>query len=549
MPITDSVLDVALPYLEGLGSPFALGVSLLLKNQQEMDLAELSVDPRRYLKASDYALDAAAAAFLKKAAFIRPNGLDRRAVALAKWHDGEVSCFRANERLCRYLPENRLSDDRDDRISSFLEEVRKIILSWIGPSPNHLTVGRHGPGSTFSDKGVYTTAPDKMSSVPTLTREAVWFLPQWLGTQWGAAVASHHGKLSVVPGNRYLTVPKNALTDRSIAVEPSINVFYQLGLGQELRNRLKKTTGWDLGRAQEIHRQVACESSASREFATLDLSNASDTVSTTLVKLLMPPAWFSMLSSLRSPKTLVDGKWRVLEKFSSMGNGYTFELETILFAAVSCAVSRQQGELGVLGVDTFVYGDDIIVKDEVAGVLSSVLQFLGLTVNREKSFAGGVPFRESCGGDFFNGAAVRPFYMKEDPHGPQDYLPLANGIRALQTRHRDLGVRVSSRPWFAVLDRLPERVRRCRGPEALGDIVIHDDEQRWTVRWHNHRGEQEGIRYVRALLPDRVRVVGWQHFRPDVVLASATLGIGDGAKGVTPRDAVLSYRLGWVPYS
>lgn len=549
MPITDSVLDIALPYLEGLGSPFALGVSLLLKNKQEMDLAELSVDPRRYLDAASYARDSAAAAFLKKAAFLRPKGLDRRKVALQKWEQGERDCFRANERLCRYLPENRLSDDRDDRISSIFDEMRKIILSWIGPRPNELTLGRHGPGSTFSDKGACTTAPDKMSSVPTLTREAVWFLPQWFGTQWGAAVASHHGKLSFIPGNRYMTVPKNALTDRSIAIEPSINVFYQLGLGRELRSRLKRSTGWDLDRAQEIHRQVACASSMSREYCTLDLSNASDTVSTTLVKLLLPPAWFTMLASLRSPKTLVDGKWRVLEKFSSMGNGYTFELETILFAAVACVVSRRCGFLGELGVDVFVFGDDIIVPDQTAGVLSSVLGFLGLTVNREKSFAGGVPFRESCGGDFFSGVPVRPFYMKDDPHGPQDYIPLANGIRALQARHRLAGIEPSSRPWFAVLDRLPERVRRCRGPEALGDVVIHDVESKWTTRWFNHRGEREGIRYVRALLPDRVRRVPWKHFRPDVVLASATLGIGDGAMGVTPRDAVLSYRLGWVPYS
>jgi hypothetical protein len=57
-------------------------------------------------------------------------------------------------------------------------------------------------------------------------------------------------------------------------------------------------------------------------------------------------------------------------------------------------------------------------------------------------------------------------------------------------------------------------------------------------------------------------VIGWNHWRPDVVLASALYGVGDGMSehvrsseyrsgryGVTPRDAVTGYGVGWVSCS
>jgi hypothetical protein len=51
--------------------------------------------------------------------------------------------------------------------------------------------------------------------------------------------------------------------------------------------------------------------------------------------------------------------------------------------------------------------------------------------------------------------------------------------------------------------------------------------------------------------------VTWDHFLPDVTLASALYGVSDGRPkgrlkdpgGVTPRDAVTGYKLGWVPLS
>jgi len=539
--LPDDVVRTVLLFLEDLGTPMALGVHIRVRNQLWEEISEMTLDPRNYLDDKAFVLDASAVSFLKKLQQL-PTKTDRRGNAIEKWREGEVSCFRANERLCRYLPENRLFDDRCDAISSFLDEIRKTILSWLGPRPDELALGRFGPGATYTDRGGKTTVPDKMSAVPVMTRGAIWFLPQWLGTQWGATSAQHHGEINYVPGNRFTTVPKTAKTDRAIASEPSINVFYQLALGRQIRHRLRKA-GWDLDRAQDIHRQVACESSVTREFATLDLSNASDTVAYNLVKLLLPRDWFDQLEALRSPKTLIEGKWVVLEKFSSMGNGFTFELETLIFAAICSVSSRKLGFAGQLGSDVFVFGDDIIVKTMVAHPLKSALEFLGFELNDEKSFFDDSPFRESCGGDFFNGKPVRPYFLKDLPNGPSDYIAFANGLRALLNRIALTGCSVAKRAWFSILDCIPTRVRSCRGPQDLGDVVIHDDERYWTYRW---RGD---IRYLRVFRPHRHRVIRYEGFRPDVVLACATYGCGNRRGGVIPRDGVLSFKVGWGAYS
>jgi len=396
-----------------------------------------------------------------------------------------------------------------------------------------------------------------MASNPTLTRDAVWYLPQWLGTQWGSELCARHGELEFVPGNRYASVPKTAAIDRSIAVEPSINVFYQLGLGKAIRNRLKQkgdySFGWNLDVAQEIHRQTAAVSSVTQEFATLDLSNASDTVACNLVKLLLPHRWYEALADLRSPKTRLNGHWVKLEKFSSMGNGYTFELETLIFSALALYVARLRGHPGYLGMDVFVFGDDIILPDDCTGDLTALLSFCGFTVNLEKSFFGSFPFRESCGGDYYSGYPVRPYFLKKDLDGPSRIISYLNGIQALSLRLEGVGYYISRRPWLRALDLLPTSVRKARGPVALGDIVIHDEQERWDTRTRN------GIRYLRCFRASRHRLQPYARFDPGVVLACATYGAGNvgtpvngrvpPVEGVIPRDGVLSYKVGWVPWS
>lgn len=524
---------------EDIATPRSLTVSLLVKHREWDQLASLRVDSRHYSCPDRYYRDAAATEFLRKLEDL-PTTFDRSAKAMKNFWECESICYRANERLSPFIYGAEGVDD--EGVSRFLRGARKWVTACLGSAPD-VVEGRFGPGATYGDKGQFTTVPDKMSSRPTLTTAAMPWLFQWSGTAWATACVSGGRDPCFVRGNRFTTVPKDCEKDRGIAIEPSLNLFYQLGMGRVMKRRLR-SFGIDLKEAQLIHRQVACEASIDGRFATVDLSNASDTVSRNLVKLLLPHRWFEILDSLRSPTTEVEGKTVRLEKFSSMGNGFTFELETCLFLGVCCSVMEMNGIVPLPGVNVHVYGDDIIVPTQVVEGVLAALRFVGLSPNVQKTFVDG-PFRESCGGDYFNGVDVRPLYLKETPCDPNEWIALANGLYRLgRPDHSGRFTRMFiHRARLRVLDAIPSRIRSCRGPQGLGDLVIHDNEERGTVRWRS------GIRYWQVYRPAKWRRVSWAHFRPDVTLASALLGVGDGRLGVTPRDSVTGYKIGWVPLS
>lgn len=545
------VRDVVLRLCEDLATPVSLSVALLVRYEEWDQLSLKRVDPGHYLSSESYWADSQIVDLLRKASDL-PTTIDRKAVAVENFWISEKECFRTNLRLQPYLDhrENFSSGEVDEGVLFFLDRARKIVSRVLGACPSILS-GRFGPGATFGDRGKLTTVPDKMSSSPTLTPQSFGTLFPWSATAWASACAKAGKIPSFVRGNRFTTVPKDCSKDRGICIEPSLNIFYQLGLGGSIRHKLK-AAGLDLQNGQDIHRQVACEASIKRHLSTIDLSNASDSVCTNLVKLLLPPRWYEALDMLRSPFTLLNGKWVRLEKFSSMGNGFTFELETLLFAAISQACLGDSHEES-FGSSVFVYGDDIIVPTERSLDVMSALKFLGFSPNSRKTFVGGIPFRESCGGDFFDGVGVRPHQLKELPSEPQHWVSFANGLRrscnGIASRWS-----VVRRSWFLILDQLPSAIRGCRGPQDLGDLLLHDEESRWQFRLRS------SIRYFRVYRPARYRKVSWQNFRPDVILASALYGVPEGTSHmdvgrprpegfVVPRDAVIGYKVGWASRS
>jgi hypothetical protein len=222
-------------------------------------------------------------------------------------------------------------------------------------------------------------------------------------------------------------VPKNAKTHRIIAVEPRANSLLQTGVGKYFRKRLKRV-GIDLDD------QGPNQDGAFRAFtdglATIDLKAASDTVALEVVYDLLPVEWALLLDDLRCPKAeMPDGTVRYLEKFSSMGNGFTFELESLIFwAVVSSVVDALKP-----GGEVLVYGDDIICPAETAGKVIECLAFLGFETNKEKSFLSGA-FYESCGRHFFHGKEVTPIYQKETIETEVELLRLGN--RLIRYAHR-----------------------------------------------------------------------------------------------------------------
>lgn len=269
-------------------------------------------------------------------------------------------------------------------------------------------------------------------------------------------------------GNRVTFVPKTALTDRSIAIEPRMNIYAQLGLGALMRARLKRA-GLNLD-DQGPNQALAQKGSRDGTVATIDLSSASDTLARELVVELVPEPWLNAMDWCRSKSgRLVDEGGVVTsfryEKFSSMGNGYTFELESLIFWALATGVCEHLRLTKEKCALTRAYGDDITVPTEAVDLLKETLAFCGFTVNPRKSFSQGV-FRESCGADFFNGVNVRPYFQKEFVTDVQGLYRLANGLRRVAYR-RNLGNGCDRKllpVWVHVLQRIPDSLRELKIP-------------------------------------------------------------------------------------
>lgn len=325
-------------------------------------------------------------------------GIDKKDVALAT--------FLRSEAICRET--NRLLTTRDDprsgdRAALILSMQRKI-SSVLGDLPNldSLNLG-FGPGTNVGCSK-NTSVRHKLNSDITTTEGA--------GRYFLTTAHSYHAwpgllKPTIVSGSYWTSVPKTSLTDRGINVEPILNSFIQKGLGTAIRDRLKRV-GIDLT-DQTANQRFARAGSLRGLLATIDLSMASDTVAYNLVMQLLPTDWFNALDSVRSPVCrLPDGTYKILEKFSSMGNGATFELESLIFWALLKVVCCEDEERTIS-----VYGDDLICPSDCFDRVVDALELLGFSTNKEKSFGSG-PFRESCGKDYWDGTDVRPVYIKDE---------------------------------------------------------------------------------------------------------------------------------------
>jgi len=220
-----------------------------------------------------------------------------------------------------------------------------------------------------------------------------------------------NGKLAVIDYNKYDSVPKTAKTERGIAVEPLLNLFIQTGIDAVLREKLRRI-GIDLSDQGRNQRLVVEDDDGGPDgWCTIDLSSASDTLVTELVKDVLPASWYDLLDRVRSPRTLRGDQCVASNRFASMGNGFCFPLQTLIFAAVCHVASRETGGSGDCS-DFAVYGDDIIVRRRAFNRTLELLRMIGCVPNPRKTFGSG-PFKESCGVDAYNGQDVRPAEIKQ----------------------------------------------------------------------------------------------------------------------------------------
>lgn len=498
-------IDLLLSLCATIGTPRALTVSLLAKNGEWDQLVGLKPYYASCASPEHFAQDYLVTSLVRKSQNL-PLAVDRRKEALHRFYSGEESCRRVNE---RYMNENPPEP-------SWLRKTRNIISSVLGPLKSSdvresqarksgfpldriIALAKHGPGAAVGLKGTGSVVSDKYDTIPTCTPRLARYAESIMGPNWWDA-NSNRG-IKIVPGSNWTNVPKSASTDRGIAIEPLLNVYLQLGIGEYLVSRLKRF-GCDL--SDQSWNQTLAGLSRRWDLATLDLSNASDTLAWSVVLSLLPPEWFELLYLARSDFSKVDGHWVELEKFSSMGNGYTFPLETLVFLAVVYSfVPKEEQCL------TGVYGDDIIVPRRYAAEIIQALEFLGFSVNPSKSFLGG-NFFESCGHDYFMDKLVTPFYARMEQGDPVPYpLHLANELRLWTSRlNASKGLSGCSSLYQGVWQRLIKHVpapwNRCFGPPQYGDSVIICSDIEGAFLYMNDRK-------VNSMYLDRVGD-GWEGF-------------------------------------
>lgn len=352
--------------------------------------------------------------FKKNAAFADVNACTE--AARLSFMEAERQCQRTNKRLDWYYAN---PSHLDSAISSYLERMQQYVHMTLGSVDRFIEdlprLIKVTDGATASSSRIRSLPYLKVKRRYECPPGTVPFLRS-LATFYGYKVP----RIRPVSENRVEVVPKNWKTFRTIACEPDGALPFQLAFDTFAKRRLR-ARGINLS-DQSRNQLLAKEGSINGSLATIDLSSASDTVAFNTVALLFPTEWFDVLNAFRSThwrsKTFGNGSY---QKFSSMGNGSTFAIETIVFAAACWAVGSRKFS---------VYGDDIIIETELVDPLLRILSFLGFTVNKEKSYWSG-PFRESCGSHWFQGQLVTPFYIRDEFRHKSDLSHIINGLAAL----------------------------------------------------------------------------------------------------------------------
>jgi hypothetical protein len=379
-------------------------------------LCTFSVVPSDF-SAEDYSRISQVIAFFKKRSDLKIPGVDPRAVAWATFEEAEKRCRETNDIFKLYSQGKFYFSPSVESILYIAQRKISTILGDV-PSLSELTF-RFGPGATTQVKKKDASARRKLSQAFCCSEDFLGILPDVLEElpSWTQASPESVGSPDVrIEDSRIDFVRKDAKTDRTIAVEPMLNSMVQLAIGDFISNRLR-IFGVDL-RDQTLNQRLARIGSITGALATLDLSSASDSVSSGLVESLLPFDWWDFLRKIRSSHALSpkDGSRIHLSKFSTMGNGFTFALESLIFYAIARGVEESLRGAGCPPGTVSVYGDDIIVPTDCYGLTVTVLNAVGFSVNLKKSFASG-PFRESCGKDYYSGRLVRPVFLKQHPTG------------------------------------------------------------------------------------------------------------------------------------
>lgn len=425
------------------------------------DLKDISVDPHTYLDPAKFRTDYLFASLVRK----YPDHdvkVDRSAAARESFLEAEQRCYALNN--SGYTIREQSSLTAFDCVS-LMNRARSKIEYILGVSPDLSEIASlcsYSTGASVKHKRAEGDQYYKFGVEPHVTLNAkALFKKLTAGTLyerlWPTIETATFAKCDYVP--------KSWKTDRLICKEPHGNMYIQKGIGSYIRKALRRV-GINLN-DQTINQRFAKDGSIDGVLSTIDLKAASDSISLRLCRDLLPLDWYHLLLMARSEVVDLDGTLVELEKISAMGNGFTFELESLIFYGL---VSACREEFGTTSDIVSVYGDDIVCNTSYSGHVIDLLYYAGFETNIDKTFVSSM-FRESCGKHYFAGVDVTPVYVKRSFNEETTVILLANSIR--EWLGGSMGLILTTRePYDFLVQLLPKWLRKPKLPLGFGDSAL-----------------------------------------------------------------------------
>lgn len=442
--------------------------------KQLIDNDVLKVSPLNYkFRPSAYLQDAQTVALVKKLADIGVEDLDdwRREKTRQSFLERERENYFWNWNLPVVEDENVL-------IQSVMKHARYFIRTTLGECPDlpefpDLPIGK---GVTSTLRGAKCNLYSKMQEVTTVSSSCLSILSPLIRDN--PYYTSFFGNEVVIEDCCDIDfVPKQFDGLRLVTYDPSVNKMVQRFFGEAISHRMNTTIysgSYPLSKRPDLHKKLVKKASESvfTQLTTVDVKNASNSLYDTLIFRLLDKSWYLALNKARIKKGYFDdGVLHHFEMFSSNGNGFTFELETLVFYALCVGVKKtfNHAENSTISV----FGDDILISSPMYNDLLYVFENIGITVNEDKTFSAGTYFRESCGEDRFYGRDVRPVFFKDFGEGILSLYRLYNASRKA-CRILNLSDEQENDILTFIVNRVPKSLR-FYGPEEIGDGVLHSD--------------------------------------------------------------------------
>lgn len=340
--------------------------------------------------------------------------------------------FKFNDSECE-IPWSALTQEVVDTSRRLIAEVLE------GFDPYDITP-KHGPGAVATGEKL----EEKWTfghKYPSLHRRYPYYTYMYGIKENGIANQLRSQKqrylemvVDINPTSKVVFVPKDSRGPRTICAEPLEIQYIQQGILAKLVPHIERhdlTRGHVNFRDQGCNASLALASSLTRDYATLDLKDASDLVSLELFNQLFPDTVIvtresgykesvllkeAFLATRSSHARLPSGEVIELKKFAPMGSALCFPVEALIFWAVCVNAVQRSCKIpfNVAQSRVFVYGDDLIVPTDAVRATIACLESVGLRVNVSKCCYRG-KFRESCGVDAYNGFDITPQRIKHLP--------------------------------------------------------------------------------------------------------------------------------------